>query len=256
MSLARSVSGFWTSVLGGARLAGWRCALLPAVLGIALAASPSANGAEPLKIGIVGAGKMGGALAELWSKAGHEIMISSRHPAELEAQARAIGPNVHTGTAREAAAFGPVVVIAMPYGQWPQISDEIKSATAGKTVIDLTNPYPDRDGPMAEQARKESTGVADPKYLPGAHLVRAFNSIIYTNLRSQAHRAGEPVAIPLAGDDEYALAVTTQLVRDAGFEPVMVGPLSSARRFDVDTPVYVKVMTAAELRRALDLPAP
>ena len=218
-------------------------------------ASSKAVAAEPTKIGIVGAGKMGGALAELWAKAGHEVMISSRHPEELKAQARAIGPNVHVGTVREAAAFGPVVLIAMPYGKWPEIGDEIKSLTVGKTVIDLTNPYPDRDGPMAEQARKETTGIADPQYWPGAHLVRAFNSIIWTDLRKQAHRAGEPAAIAVAGDDANAVAVTTQLVRDAGFEPVMVGPLSSARLFDVDTPVYVKVMTAAELRKALNLPA-
>jgi predicted dinucleotide-binding enzyme len=222
-----------------------------------LAGLPASTGAaaEPMKIGIVGAGKMGGTLAELWAKAGHEVMISSRHPDELKAQAQAIGPKVHVGTVREAAAFGAVVLIAMPYGKWPEISDEIKAETVGKTVIDLTNPYPERDGPMAEQARKESTGVADPKYLPGAHLVRAFNSIIYTDLRSQAHRAGEPAAIAVAGDDEKAVAVTSQLVRDAGFEPVVVGPLSSARLFDVGTPVYVKVMTAAELRKALNLPA-
>jgi 8-hydroxy-5-deazaflavin:NADPH oxidoreductase len=230
---------------------------LLAVLGLLLTSLPALTGgaAEPMKIGIVGAGKMGGTLAGLWAKAGHEVMISSRHPDDLKAEAEKMGPSVHAGTAREAAAFGPVVVIAMPYGQWPQIGDEIKSATAGKTVIDLTNPYPDRDGPMAVEARKESTGIADPKYLPGAHLVRAFNSIIWTNLRDLAHRAGEPVAIPVAGNDEHAVSVTNQLVRDAGFEPVMVGPLSSARRFDVDTPTYVKVMTAVELREALGLPA-
>ena len=226
-----------------------------ALSGVLLAGPPAlTHAAEPMKIGIIGAGKMGGALAELWAKAGHEVMISSRHPEELKAQAQAIGPNVHVGTPREAAAFGPVVLIAMPYGKWPEISDEIKSETVGKTVMDLTNPYPDRDGPMAEQARKDTTGVANPKYLPGAHLVRAFNSIIYTDLRSQAHRAGEPAAIAVAGDDAKAVAVTSQLVRDAGFEPVMVGGLSTARKFDVGTPVYVKVMTAAQLRQALGLP--
>jgi len=236
-------------------MTGLRAGLL-AVCGLLLAGPPApTHAAEPMKIGIVGAGKMGGALAELWAKAGHEVMISSRHPDELKAQAQAIGPNVHVGTVREAAAFGPVVLIAMPYGQWPQISEEIKSQTVGKTVMDLTNPYPDRDGPMAEQARKESTGVANPKYLPGAHLVRAFNSIIWTDLRNQAHRAGEPAAIAVAGDDEHAVAVTSQLVRDAGFEPVVVGRLSTARSFDVGTPVYVKVLTAAQLRQQLGLPA-
>jgi predicted dinucleotide-binding enzyme len=237
------------------QLLGRLCAALLAAGALAGLPALTAGAAEPTKIGIVGAGKMGAGLAELWAKAGHEVMISSRHPDELKAQAQAIGPNVHVGTPREAAAFGPVVVIAMPYGQWPQVSNEIKSETVGKTVIDLTNPYPDRDGPMAEQARKETTGIADPKYLPGAHLVRAFNSIIYTNLSRLAHRAGEPAAIPVAGDDQQAVAVTSQLVRDAGFEPVMVGPLSSARLFDVDTPVYVKVLTAAELRKQLGLPA-
>ena len=232
------------------------CAALLAASALWLAGvlAQTAAAAEPMKIGIVGAGKMGGGLAELWAKAGHEVMLSSRHPEELKAQAQALGPNVHVGTAREAAAFGPVVVVAMPYGQWPQVGAEIKSETAGKTVIDLTNPYPDRDGAMAEQARKEGTGVADPKYLPGAHLVRAFNSIIYTNLSRLAHRTGDLVAIPVAGDDERAVAVTSQLVRDAGFEPVTVGPLSSARLFDVDSPVYVKVMTATELRKQLGLP--
>ena len=239
-----------------ARLFGYARAGLLITFGVLLASLPMlGQAAEPMKIGIVGAGHMGGTLAELWAKAGHEVMISSRHPDELEAQAKAIGPNVHVGTAREAAAYGPVVVIAMPYGQWPAISDEIKSATVGKTVIDLTNPYPDRDGPMAEQARKDTTGVADPKYLPGAHLVRAFNSIIYTDLESKAHREGDPVAIPVAGDDAHALTVTNQLVRDAGFEPVMVGPLTDARRFDVGSPVYVKIMTAAQLREQLGLPA-
>src|SRR4029077_17523172 len=106
---------------------------LAAVSGVLLTGLPARTGAaaEPTKIGIVGAGKMGGALAELWAKAGHEVMISSRHPDELKAQAQAIGPNVHVGTVREAAAFGPVVLIAMPYGKWPEISDEIKTLTVG-----------------------------------------------------------------------------------------------------------------------------
>ena len=81
------------------------------------------------------------------------------------------------------------------------------------------------------------------------------SSDLYTNLRSEAHRKGELVAIPIAGDDKEAVATTDRLVRDAGFEPVMVGPLAEAKRFDVDTPTYVKVMTAAQLRSALGLPA-
>jgi predicted dinucleotide-binding enzyme len=238
------------------RLAGSLRAALLVVCTLSFAGLPAlTSAAEPVKIGIIGAGKMGGTLAELWAKAGHEVMISSRHPEELKTQAQAIGPKAHVGTTEDAAAFGSVVVVAMPYGKWPEIGDEIKALTVGKTVIDLTNPYPDRDGPMAVQARKDTTGVANPKYLPGAHLVRAFNSIIWTNLRDLAHRAGDLVAIPVAGDDAAAVSTTTQLVKDAGFEPVMVGGLSEAKRFDVDTPTYVKVLTAAQLRHDLGLPA-
>ena len=244
-----------TSHLRNRIASGLRTALLAASTLLFAGLPALAGAAEPLKIGIIGAGKMGGTLAELWAKAGHEVMISSRHPEELKAQAQSIGPKAHVGTTTEAAKFGSVVVVAMPYGKWPEISDEIKALTVGKTVIDLTNPYPDRDGPMAVQARKDTTGIANPKYLPGAHLVRAFNSIIWTNLRDLAHRKGDLVAIPVAGDDAAAVTTTQQLVRDAGFEPVMVGPLAEAKRFDVDTPTYVKVMTAAELRKGLGLPA-
>ena len=84
-------------------------------------------------------------------------------------------------------------------------------------------------------------------------LVGAFNAINSGDLSSKAHRSGEPIAIPLAGDDAEALAVAQRLVRDAGFEPVVVGPLSRAHEFDVGTPVYTRIMTAPQLRQALGL---
>jgi 8-hydroxy-5-deazaflavin:NADPH oxidoreductase len=95
--------------------------------------------------------------------------------------------------------------------------------------------------------------VASPQFLPGARLVRAFNSVGYTSLQSQAHRAGEKLAIPLAGDDAAALQTAARLVQDAGFEPVMVGSLARAKEFDAGTPVFGKALTAAELRRGLGI---
>jgi 8-hydroxy-5-deazaflavin:NADPH oxidoreductase len=87
--------------------------------------------------------------------------------------------------------------------------------------------------------------------------VRAFNAINWNDLKEEAHRAGERVAIPLAGDDKEALAVAARLVADAGFEPVVVGPLSRAREFDVGTKVYTQLLTAKQLRKELGLsPAP
>ena len=215
--------------------------------------SPPAQPAAPLKIGIIGTGQMGGGLATLWVGAGHEVLMSSRHPQELEALARSLGPRAHVGTPREAAQFGEVVLIAVPYGALPQIGRELKSELAGKIVLDTGNPYPERDGPMAAEARRKGTGVASAEYLPGVRLVRAFNEINSGDLRREAHRKGAPIAIPLAGDDPQALQVAEQLVRDAGFAPVVVGPLSTARKFDVGTPVYTRLMTEPQLRQALGL---
>ena len=215
--------------------------------------APAADTA-PLKIGVIGTGNIGGNLATLWAKAGHELVISSRHPEELQDLARSLGPKVRVGTPREAAAFGEVVLVSVPYAATPQIGRDLRAELAGKVVLDTGNPYPQRDGAMAEQARRSGTGVASAEFLPGTRLVRAFNAINYNDLKSEAHRKGERVAIPLAGDDTEALAVAQRLVRDAGFEPVVVGPLSRAREFDVGTPVYTKLLTAPQLRKALGLP--
>jgi 8-hydroxy-5-deazaflavin:NADPH oxidoreductase len=227
-----------------------------ALLLFALGHSAQGAGAQavrPSKIGIIGAGRMGGTLAKLWAMAGYQVMISSDHPAKLESLAHSIGPRARVGTPREAAAFGNVVVVSVPYGVLPQVGHELARELAGKIVLDTGNPYPNRDGAMAQAARREGTGVASAKYLPGVRLVRAFNAIKWTDLQSAAHRPGEPAAIPLAGSDRGALRVAARLVRDAGFAPVIVGDLSTARKFDVGTPVYVKLLTAKELRQQLGL---
>jgi len=225
----------------------------PRAVSAASADPPAAQATAPLKIGIIGTGHIGGELATLWVGAGHEVLMSSRHPQELQALAKSLGPRAHVGTPREAAQFGQVVLISVPYGALPQVGRDLKSELAGKIVLDTGNPYPERDGPMAVEARRKGTGVASAEYLPGVRLVRAFNAINSGDLRSEAHRKGAPVAIPLAGDDPQALKSAEQLVRDAGFAPVVVGPLSSAREFDVGTPVYTRVMTEPQLRAALGL---
>ena len=240
---------------GRSRLVRWVVASvhLAVAIGAAAAAPASAAPAEarPLKVGVIGAGKIGGTLATLWAKSGHEVLLSSRHPDELKALAQSLGPRARVGTPREAALFGDVVLVSVPYRALPQLGRDLAKELAGKIVLDTCNPYPERDGEMAVEARRKGTGVASPEYLPGTRLVRAFNAISYRDLRSEAHRAGEPVGIPIAGDDDEALAVATRLVRDAGFEPVVVGPLSRARLFDVGSPVYTQVLTPRELKARL-----
>jgi predicted dinucleotide-binding enzyme len=213
--------------------------------------SRAAPDARPLKIGIIGTGHIGGTLAKLWVAAGHEVLISSRHPDELKPLARQLGPRARVGTPREAAAFGDVVLVSVPYKALPELGRDLKAELAGKIVLDTCNPYPGRDGDMANDARKKGTGVASPAFLPGTRLVRAFNAINAGSLASESHRKAPLIGIPLAGDDAEALKVAQRLVSDAGFEPVVVGGLARAREFDVGTPVYTKLLTAAELKKAL-----
>ena len=214
---------------------------------------PAARAADKMKIGIVGSGRIGGTLGELWLKAGHEVMFSSLDLDHDKALATRLGGTARAGTPREAAAFGEVILISVPYSALPQLGRDLAEASKGKVVLDTCNPVPARDGEMAIEARSQGTGIASPRYLPGARLVRAFNSVGFSLLRSEAHRAGERVGIPLAADDAAALKIAVSLVQDAGFEPVAVGPLLRAKEFDAGTPVYGKALSASELRRGLGL---
>ncbi|MEJ0086921.1 MAG: NADPH-dependent F420 reductase [Pseudomonadota bacterium] len=215
--------------------------------------APVPKTAHPLKIGIIGTGEIGGALARHWGAAGHQLLISSRHPEQLQALAKEIGPNVKVGTPREAAAFGEVVLISVPYGATPEVGRDYAAELKGKVVLDTGNPYPSRDGDMAVRDRKRGTGVASAEYLPGTRLVRAFNAINSGPLAREGFRKPERLGIPLAADDPEAMKIASQLVSDAGFDPVPVGSLAQAREFDYGTPVYVRGMTAPELRKALGL---
>ena len=209
--------------------------------------------AASLKIGIIGTGKIGGALAEHWARAGHQLLISSRHPERLQPLAERLGPRVRAGAPGEAAAFGDVVLISVPYGALPQVGRDHAAALKGKVVLETGNPFPGRDGAMAEAARAKGTGVASAEFLPGVRLVRAFTSVPASAVLDAAHRAGERVGVPLAADDAAARQVAERLVRDAGFEPVVVGGLARAREFDVGTAVFGRALTARELRQALGL---
>ncbi|MGE3178550.1 MAG: NADPH-dependent F420 reductase [Vicinamibacterales bacterium] len=210
---------------------------------------------KPMKIGFVGSGNIGGAIGELLAKAGHQVFFSSRNPDGLKDLVARVGPRAQAGTPKAAIAFGDVVFLGVPYNAMPQISRDYAQDLKGKIVLDAGNPNVRRDGAMAEPAIAKGAGVATAEYLPGARIVRAFNSINYKVFVSEAHRAGEKLAVPLASDDAQALAVASQLVIDAGFEPVVVGNLAAGKQFDSSTSLFLKALNARELRQALNLPA-
>jgi predicted dinucleotide-binding enzyme len=226
-------------------------ALAPALLAKKLGAAASSQATT--RIGIIGSGNIGGAVGLQWAKAGHEILFASRHPEELGDLIEQAGPRARAGLPAEAAEFGEVVLVAVPYSATPQIGQDFAAVMRGKVVIDCGNPYPRRDGPMAEDALAKGAGIASAEFIPGVRLVRAFNAISYRSVNTGAHRDGELIGIPIAGDDRDALRVVSDLVVDAGFDPVVVGGLADGRRFDQGSSVYVTDMTAAQLREALDL---
>jgi predicted dinucleotide-binding enzyme len=213
------------------------------------AAAPEPLAAAPtLKIGIIGTGRIGGALARHWAKAGHEVFISSRHPEQLKGLAAELGPKARVGTPKEAAAFGQVVLVSVPYAAMPQIGKDYAAELAGKVIIDTSNPREPRDGAMAIDAARKGAGVATAEFLNSKRVVRAFNCIGFNSLANDGNRQPERYAIPMGGDEAEALAVAQRLVRDAGFEPVVMGSLAKSREFDLGQPLAKGDWTAAALR--------
>lgn len=209
------------------------------------------SGSQPFKIGIIGTGRIGGALARYWVKAGHEVMISSDHPDSLRALAAELGPRAHVGTPREAAAFGTVVLVSVPYKAMPELGATVSKALAGKVILDTSNPSSRRDGAMAAAAQEKGAGIATAEYLHDRRVVRAFNCIPARTLATEANQTPERIAIPIGGDDPQAIRIAAQLVREAGFDPVVVGSLADTRRFDLGQPLAHGDLTAAELKQRM-----
>ena len=228
-----------------------------AILGAAswpAAARAQANVAK-LRIGIIGSGNIGGTIGGLWVKKGHAVLFSSRHPEELKDLVAGLGERAQAGTVEQAIAFGDVVFIAVPYKALPQVGSDYGAALKGKIVLDACNSTVVRDGAeLTDEVNKNGIGITSQKYLPGTRLVRAFNSMSVKNFQREANRADPKMAIPIAGDDPQAMQVAAGLVRDAGFDPVVVGKLADASRFQMGAPGFNQPVTAEELRQKLSLP--
>ena len=203
-----------------------------------------------MRIGIIGAGMIGSTLAQLWVDAGHDVRLASRHPDELKAMVERLGPRASAGTPHDAAMFGDVVMLTVPLKAVPDLARDLAPALAGKIVLDTGNAYERRDGAVAHQASAHPQGSAGwaATMFPGSRWVKAFNTVYYKTLQTEAHRTGDRVGIPLASDDTKALDIAAGLVRDAGFDPVVVGPLARGKEFEPDTKPYNTGMSGEELR--------
>lgn len=215
----------------------------------ALALGPLAAGAnsKKTKIGIVGSGRVGGAIGGAWVKAGHEVMFSSRNIENDRALAARLGPNARAGTPREAAAFGEVVMVSVPYRALPEVGKDLADLIKGKVVIDTCNPFVSRDGEIATWAREKGAGLASAELLRGARIVRAFNAIGAARMGT-AHEEPGRIGMPIAGDDAQAVAVASRLIRDVGYEPVLIGGLAKGKHLIPGTPLAGE-RTPDEIRR-------
>jgi hypothetical protein len=223
------------------------------ILQTVLPASGQTSSAGKIKIGVIGSGHIGGTIGGLWVKAGHAVFFSSRHPEELRDLVADLGSLAQAGTVDQAIGFADVVFIAVPYGALPQIGKDYGKSLAGKIVLDAGNAVSTRDGSIAEEVEREGVGTTSQKYLPGARLVRAFNTLSYMIFQREANRPAPRLAVPIAGDDPEAVQVAANLVREAGFDPVEVGKLADASRFQRGAPGYGRSVTAAELKQKLSL---
>jgi predicted dinucleotide-binding enzyme len=201
-----------------------------------------------MKIGIIGAGMIGGATARLFAKAGHEVAVSnSRGPESLASLVKDIGPRVRATTVADAAASADIVLLAIPWRSPEALPspDSVK----GKIVVDAMNPYA-ADGSVADLGGS-SSAEETAKRLPGARIVKAFNTIWFKHL-SELGRPDLPVddrqAIFVAGDDAEAKRIVSDLIAEIGFGAVDTGSLAQGRRQEPNTALYNKVMSVKEGR--------
>ncbi|SCX31135.1 NADPH-dependent F420 reductase [Agrobacterium rosae] len=204
-----------------------------------------------MEIGIIGAGMVGRAIGKLAVASGHSVMLSnSRGPQTLFSLSRSIACQV--GTADEAAAFGDLVVIAIPLAAYRSIPVE---TLAGKLVIDTNNYYVERDGNIPELDEGETTtSEMLARHLPRSRIVKAFNAIIMDDLENGGRLPGSSKrrGLPLAGDNSADKAVVAALYDQFGFDPVDAGLLAEGWRLERGRSVYCVPMDAEHLKDELE----
>lgn len=207
-----------------------------------------------MKIGIIGAGNIGATAAKLFTQAGHEVAISnSRGPESLRDVVAGLGERAQASTVEDAAKFGDVVLVSIPFGKYKSLPP---APFNGKVVIDSNNYYPERDGHFAALDRGETTSselLAD--HLPGARIVKGFNTIWSEHLKAQGDTRlplEDRRAIFIAGDDSEAKEIVAKLIEEIGFAAVDMGFLrEGGARQQPGTAVYNRNVTAREAKALL-----
>lgn len=207
-----------------------------------------------MKIGIIGAGHIGANAAKLFVEAGHEIAIANSRGAEtLQELVADLGERAQAVSVEDAAAFGDVVFISIPFGKYKELP---AGAFAGKTVIDSNNYYSERDGNYTElDEGKNTSSEMLAAHLKDAQIVKGFNTIWFEHLKTQGDKnlpKEERRAIFIAGDDEKAKDMVAKLIEDIGFAWVDTGSLrDGGATQEPGTAIYNRNLTAHEAEAIL-----
>jgi predicted dinucleotide-binding enzyme len=205
-----------------------------------------------MKIGIIGAGHIGGTLTRRLTALGHQVSVAnSRGPQTLTDLADETGATPVTSS--DAARGNDLVVVTIPEGRVPELPADLFADTPDDiVVVDTGNYYPERDGRIAEieEGMPESRWVANQV---GRPVIKAFNNIYARDLMEAGKPAGAPgrIALPVAGDDDEAKRLVMRLIDELGFDAVDAGSLDDSWRQQPGTPVYTTNLDAAGVRRAL-----
>ncbi|MFF8834940.1 NADPH-dependent F420 reductase [Streptomyces sp. NPDC015130] len=191
-----------------------------------------------MKIGVLGTGNMADALATQWVRAGHEVFFGGRSERNARRLATRVGGGAGYGSLREAVAFGEVVLAALPYGVGAGVVREHRSALAGKVLLDCANPVGPGFRLLTEGGPSAAQRLASAA--PGVHVVKAFN-LCHEDVWRMTPPVfdGQPLSVPVCGDDEAALALVRELVRDLGCEPVAGGGLDRAGLLEATAALFI-----------------
>jgi 8-hydroxy-5-deazaflavin:NADPH oxidoreductase len=193
---------------------------------------------EVRTISILGAGRVGTAIARQALKAGYEVLIaSSRPPAEIEMIVDVVVPGARAVSTETAAREGEIVILAIPLPKYRTLQPD---QLAGKVVVDVMNYWPPTDGVLAEMQRQPLSSAVIQQHLPGARLVRTLNHIGYHELEEDGRPAGDPLrrALAVASDDAEARQLVAGFVDRLGYDPVDAGPLAAASQFEPGTTIF------------------